>query len=111
MLSEIKSDTILGDFIVHIIFWANNKLKTIADLQGKITELRNENKANNKSITDTVDRIEKLEKAIAYGETVLKHKNIVAEYAKKYFSKRSIIKNIKLKSNNIIISKNKLKNY
>ncbi len=68
-------------------FLANNKLETIADLQEKIESLRLENRQNNKTIKDVTEQIEKLEKCIAYSETITKHKSIFKEYTNKVFFK------------------------
>lgn len=70
-----------------------NKIKTISDLQGHINTLRSKNSEIYKTIKENSQKIEDLNKCLAYAKTVRKTKATYKEYESKKIFKESFYKN------------------
>ena len=66
-----------------INYLRENKIKTISDLQGHINNLRSKNTEIYKTIKENSQKIEDLNKCLAYAKTVRKTKAIYQEYESK----------------------------
>ncbi|WP_068455238.1 MobQ family relaxase [Aedoeadaptatus pacaensis] len=78
-----------------INYLRENKIKTISDLQGHINNLRSKNSEIYKTIKENSQKIEDLNKCLAYAKTVRKTKAIYQEYESKKIFKESFYKNNK----------------
>ena len=78
-----------------INYLRENKIKTISDLQGHINTLRSKNSEIYKTIKENSQKIEDLNKCLAYAKTVRKTKAIYQEYESKKIFKESFYKNNK----------------
>ena len=76
-----------------INYLRENKIKTISDLQGHINNLRSKNTEIYKTIKENSQKIEDLNKCLAYAKTVRKTKAIYQEYESKKIFKESFYKN------------------
>ena len=76
-----------------INYLRENKIKTISDLQGHINTLRSKNSEIYKTIKENSQKIEDLNKCLAYAKTVRKTKAIYQEYESKKIFKESFYKN------------------
>ncbi|PKZ21055.1 MobA/MobL protein [Aerococcus sanguinicola] len=76
-----------------INYLRENKIKTISDLQGHINTLRSKNSDIYKTIKENSQKIEDLNKCLAYAKTVRKTKAIYQEYESKKIFKESFYKN------------------
>lgn len=76
-----------------INYLRENKIKTISDLQGHINSLRSKNSEIYKTIKENSQKIEDLNKCLAYAKTVRKTKAIYQEYESKKIFKESFYKN------------------
>lgn len=76
-----------------INYLRENKIKTISDLQGHINNLRSKNSEIYKTIKENSQKIEDLNKCLAYAKTVRKTKAIYQEYESKKIFKESFYKN------------------
>ncbi|OFK81113.1 MobQ family relaxase [Peptoniphilus sp. HMSC062D09] len=70
-----------------------NKIKTISDLQGHINNLRSKNSEIYKTIKENSQKIEDLNKCLAYAKTVRKTKATYQYYESKKIFKESFYKN------------------
>lgn len=76
-----------------INYLRENKIKTISDLQGHINTLRSKNSEIYKTIKENSQKIENLNKCLAYAKTVRKTKATYQEYESKKIFKESFYKN------------------
>nr|ANZ79433.1 hypothetical protein [Helcococcus kunzii] len=76
-----------------INYLRENKLKTISDLQGHINNLRSKNSEIYKTIKENSQKIEDLNKCLAYAKTVRKTQASYQEYESKKIFKESFYKN------------------
>ena len=76
-----------------INYLRENKIKTISDLQGHINTLRSRNSEIYKTIKENSQKIEDLNKCLAYAKTVRKTKATYQEYESKKIFKESFYKN------------------
>lgn len=76
-----------------ISYLRENKIKTISDLQGHINTLRSKNSDIYKTIKENSQKIEDLNKCLAYAKTVRKTKATYQEYESKKIFKESFYKN------------------
>lgn len=76
-----------------INYLRENKIKTISDLQGHINTLRSKNTEIYKIIKENSQKIEDLNKCLAYAKTVRKTKATYQEYESKKIFKESFYKN------------------
>ncbi|HFZ9465483.1 TPA: MobQ family relaxase [Streptococcus agalactiae] len=76
-----------------INYLRENKIKTISDLQGHINTLRSKNSEIYKTIKENSQKIEDLNKCLAYAKTVRKTKATYREYESKKIFKESFYKN------------------
>ncbi|MGR7951842.1 MobQ family relaxase [Finegoldia sp. P2-F-LR] len=76
-----------------INYLRENKIKTISDLQGHINILRSKNSEIYKTIKENSQKIEDLNKCLAYAKTVRKTKATYQEYESKKIFKESFYKN------------------
>ncbi|HFV2476544.1 TPA: MobQ family relaxase [Streptococcus agalactiae] len=76
-----------------INYLRENKIKTISDLQGHINNLRSKNSEIYKTIKENSQKIEELNKCLAYAKTVRKTKATYQEYESKKIFKESFYKN------------------
>ncbi|HFG8562199.1 TPA: MobQ family relaxase [Streptococcus pyogenes] len=76
-----------------INYLRENKIKTISDLQGHINNLRSKNSEIYKTIKENSQKIEDLNKCLAYAKTVRKTKATYQEYESKKIFKESFYKN------------------
>ncbi|MCW6679488.1 MobA/MobL family protein [Anaerococcus sp. NML200574] len=76
-----------------INYLRDNKIKTISDLQGHINTLRSKNSEIYKTIKENSQKIEDLNKCLAYAKTVRKTKATYQEYESKKIFKESFYKN------------------
>ena len=76
-----------------INYLRENKIKTISDLQGHINNLRSKNSDIYKTIKENSQKIEDLNKCLAYAKTVRKTKATYKEYESKKIFKESFYKN------------------
>lgn len=76
-----------------INYLRENKIKTISDLQGHINTLRSKNSDIYKTIKENSQKIEDLNKCLAYAKTVRKTKATYQEYESKKIFKESFYKN------------------
>lgn len=76
-----------------INYLRENKIKTISDLQGHINTLRSKNSEIYKTIKENSQKIEDLNKCLAYAKTVIKTKVTYQEYENKKIFKESFYKN------------------
>ena len=76
-----------------INYLRENKIKTISDLQGHINTLRSKNSEIYKTIKENSQRIEDLNKCLAYAKTVRKTKATYQDYENKKIFKESFYKN------------------
>lgn len=76
-----------------INYLRENKIKTISDLQGHINTLRSKNSGIYKTIKENSQKIEDLNKCLAYAKTVRKTKATYQEYESKKIFKESFYKN------------------
>ena len=75
-----------------INYLRENKIKTISDLQGHINTLRSKNSEIYKTIKENSQKIEDLNKCLAYAKTVRKTKATYQEYENKKIFKESFYK-------------------
>lgn len=76
-----------------INYLRENKIKTISDLQGHINTLRSKNFEIYRTIKENSQKIEDLNKCLAYAKTVRKTKATYQEYENKKIFKESFYKN------------------
>lgn len=76
-----------------INYLRENKIKTISDLQGHINTLRSKNTEIYKTIKENSQKIEDLNKCLAYAKTVRKTKATYQDYESKKIFKESFYKN------------------
>ncbi|HEO0697713.1 TPA: MobA/MobL family protein [Streptococcus agalactiae] len=76
-----------------INYLRENKIKTISNLQGHINTLRSKNSEIYKTIKENSQKIEDLNKCLAYAKTVRKTKATYQEYESKKIFKESFYKN------------------
>lgn len=76
-----------------INYLRENKIKTISDLQGHINNIRSKNSEIYKTIKENSQKIENLDKCLAYAKTVRKTKATYQEYESKKIFKESFYKN------------------
>ncbi|MSB11112.1 MobQ family relaxase [Finegoldia sp. BIOML-A1] len=76
-----------------INYLRENKIKTISDLQGHINNLRCKNSEIYKTIKENSQKIEDINKCLAYAKTVRKTKATYQEYESKKIFKESFYKN------------------
>lgn len=76
-----------------INYLRENKIKTISDLQGHINNLISKNSEIYKTIKENTQKIEDLNKCLAYAKTVRKTKATYQEYESKKIFKESFYKN------------------
>ena len=76
-----------------INYLRENKIKTISDLQGHINTLRSKNSEIYNTIKENSQKIEDLNKCLAYAKTVRKTKATYQEYESKKIFKESFYKN------------------
>ena len=76
-----------------INYLRENKIKTISGLQGHINTLRSKNSEIYKTIKENSQKIEDLNKCLAYAKTVRKTKATYQEYESKKIFKESFYKN------------------
>ena len=76
-----------------INYLRENKIKTISDLQGHINNLRSKNSEIYKTIKENSQKIEDLNKCLAYAKTVRKTKATYQDYESKKILKESFYKN------------------
>ncbi|HAP5341728.1 TPA: MobA/MobL family protein [Enterococcus faecalis] len=76
-----------------INYLRENKIKTISDLQGHINTLRSKNSEIYKTIKENSQKIEDLNKCLAYAKTVRETKATYQEYESKKIFKESFYKN------------------
>ncbi|WP_142956334.1 MobQ family relaxase [Enterococcus faecalis] len=76
-----------------INYLRENKIKTISDLQGHINTLRSKNSEIYKTIKENSQKIEDLNKCLAYAKAVRKTKATYQEYESKKIFKESFYKN------------------
>ncbi|MDU6598006.1 MobQ family relaxase [Finegoldia magna] len=76
-----------------INYLREHKIKTISDLQGHINILRSKNSEIYKTIKENSQKIEDLNKCLAYAKTVRKTKATYQEYESKKIFKESFYKN------------------
>ncbi|EFK94714.1 MobA/MobL family protein [Finegoldia magna ACS-171-V-Col3] len=76
-----------------INYLRENKIKTISDLQRHINTLRSKNSEIYKAIKENSQKIEDLNKCLAYAKTVRKTKSTYQEYESKKIFKESFYKN------------------
>ena len=76
-----------------INYLRENKIKTISDLQGHINTLRSKNSEIYKTIKENSQKIEDLNKCLAYAKTVRKTKATYQEYESKKIFKERFYKN------------------
>ena len=76
-----------------INYLRENNIKTVSDLQGHINNLRSKNSEIYKTIKENSQKIENLNKCLAYAKTVRKTKATYQEYESKKIFKESFYKN------------------
>ncbi|HGM8612520.1 TPA: MobQ family relaxase [Streptococcus pyogenes] len=76
-----------------INYLRENKIKTISDLQGHINNLRSKNSEIYQTIKENSQKIEDLNKCLAYAKTVRKTKATYQDYESKKILKESFYKN------------------
>ena len=89
-----------------INYLRENKIKTISDLQGHINTLRSKNSEIYKTIKENSQKIEDLNKCLAYAKTVRKTKATYKEYESKKIFKESFYKNNQKKIDQHIRARN-----
>lgn len=90
-----KRNADLQRFAKAINYLRNNKLQTIADLQGKVLELAKQSKKISKDIQNKTQRIKDLNKCLNCVDNIKNNKEIYQEYKKKTLFKDSFYKNYK----------------
>lgn len=83
----------LKKYASGINYLRENKIKTISDLQGHINTLRSKNSEIYKTIKENSQKIEDLNKCLAYAKTVRKTKATYQDYESKKIFKESFYKN------------------
>ena len=83
--SNKKISADLNRFSKARIYLSDNKLQTIADLQGKITELQGKNKKIYQDIKDKTQRIETLHQCLVYADIIKANRKIYEEWKSKTF--------------------------
>ena len=83
--SNKKISADLNRFSKARIYLSDNKLQTIADLQGKITELQGKNKKIYQDIKDKTQRIETLHQCLVYADIIKVNRKIYEEWKSKTF--------------------------
>ena len=88
--AKMKKESIdLNRFVKATYYLKENKLTTISDLQGKITDLQSQNSRVNKEIKAKTSRVEELSKCFAYINIIKENKNVYDEWNnKKLFKDR-----------------------
>lgn len=88
--AKLKKESIdLNRFVKATYYLKENKLTTISDLQGKITDLQRKNSRVNREIKATTSRVEELSKCFAYTNIIKENKNVYDEWNnKKIFKDR-----------------------
>ncbi|MBO0364975.1 MobQ family relaxase [Streptococcus vaginalis] len=76
-----------------INYLRENKIKTISDIQGHINNIRSKNTEIYKTIKENSQKIEDLNKCLAYAKTVRKTKSTYQDYESKKIFKESFYKN------------------
>ena len=90
-----KGNADLQRFAKAINYLRNNKLQTIADLQGKILELAKQSKKISKDIKEKTQRIKDLNQCLNCVDNIKNNKEIYQEYKNKTLFKDSFYKNHK----------------
>ncbi len=82
--AKMKKESIdLNRFVKATYYLKENKLTTISDLQGKITDLQSQNSRVNKEIKAKTSRVEELSKCFAYINIIKENKNVYDEWNNK----------------------------
>ena len=84
-----KGNVDLKRFVKAIYYLKDNNLKTIADLQGKISSLQSQNKKISQDIKVKTARIENLNKCFIYADIIKDNKQIFEEWNSKTLFKDS----------------------
>ncbi|EGT5008209.1 TPA: MobA/MobL family protein [Clostridioides difficile] len=84
-----KGNADLKRFVKAIYYLKDNNLKTIADLQEKISTLQSKNKKINKDIKAKITRIESLNKCFVYADIIKDNKQIFEEWISRSLFKDS----------------------
>lgn len=84
-----KGNADLKRFVKAIYYLKDNNLKTIADLQGKISSLQSQNKKISQDIKVKTTRIENLNKCFIYADIIKDNKQIFEEWNSKTLFKDS----------------------
>ncbi|WP_415750762.1 MobQ family relaxase [Erysipelothrix rhusiopathiae] len=87
-----KGNADLKRFVKAIYYLKDNNLKTIADLQEKISTLQSQNKKINQDIKVKTTRIENLNKCFVYADIIKNNKQIFEEWKSKPLFKDSFYK-------------------
>lgn len=82
-----KGNADLKRFVKAIYYLKDNNLKTIVDLQEKISSLQSQNKKISQDIKAKTTRIESLNKCFVYADIIKDNKQIFEEWKKKAYSK------------------------
>ena len=83
--SNKKISADLNRFSKARIYLSDNRLQTIADLQGKITELQGKNKNIYQDIKAKTQRIETLHQCLVYADIIKENKQVFEEWKSKTF--------------------------
>lgn len=84
-----KGNADLKRFVKAIYYLKDNNLRTIADLQGKISTLQSQNKKISQEIKAKTTRIENLNKCFVYADIIKDNKQIFEEWNSKSLFKDS----------------------
>ena len=84
-----KGNADLKRFVKAIYYLKDNNLKTIADLQEKISTLQSQNKKISQDIKAKTTRIERLNKCFAYADIIKDNKQVFEEWNSKSLFKDS----------------------
>lgn len=84
-----KGNADLKRFVKAIYYLKDNNLKTIADLQEKISSLQSQNKKINQDIKAKTTRIESLNKCFIYADIIKNNKQVFEEWKSKSLFKDS----------------------
>ena len=84
-----KGNADLKRFVKAIYYLKDNNLKTIADLQEKISTLQSQNKKISQDIKAKTTRIERLNKCFAYADIIKDNKQVFEEWNSKSLLKDS----------------------
>ena len=84
-----KGNADLKRFVKAIYYLKDNKLKTIADLQEKISSLQSQNKKISQDIKAKTTRIESLNKCFVYADIIKDNKQVFEEWNNKSLFKDS----------------------